>query len=649
MVMLGLEFHKEYCVFRMFSPEAEKAEVVLYESAREENGKAFLMKQEKDGIWNATIRETLENKFYMYRITDKQGKTSIGRDPYAVAVGINGSRSAIVDLEKTNPQDFEKYKKVALASPTDAVIYEAHIRDFTMGENIPFQYRGKFLGMIERGLKTKSGRSAGMDSLLELGITHIQILPFYDSAAVDEEKVDEAAYKGRKYNWGYDPHNYNVPEGNYATNPYDPSCRIRECKEMIAGFHKVGIGVIMDVVYNHTFSVEDGPFEKTAPGYFYRMNGTEYANGSGCGNEIASEKPMVRQYIKDSLKYWVKEYGVDGFRFDLMGLLDRQTMKEIGEELRRELRQDILLYGEPWQAGGSVLPYEQQMVKGAQRKLGIGVFNDNIRDALRGSTRGRDGAFVLGRKGFEREIVDSVKGSINTFADIPSESINYAGAHDDLNLWDKVITSLGQRQAEGFLNMQDGRLKRGNLEHALQRATLHHGITKDNLWENQAVRACVLADAIVLTSQGIPFMYAGDELLRSKYGDPNTYQSGDKINTIPWEDKDKFEPVYDFYRKLIAFRKQHPAFRMNSRQMVEEKLHIIYEKNGVVGYILGEYANGDTSRYLCVFYNGNSSEKQVQLPGGENWKILIQTPGEAHPKNGDNIVLAGTSMQIWEA
>lgn len=648
-MMLGLEFHKTHCVFRLFSPDAKQVKIVIYHDAKEEHGRTFPMEQGADGIWETVIRENLENRYYLYEVTDQNGVKRYGRDPYSIAVGVNGQRSAIVDLTKTDPEDFEQYKKVELASPTDAVIYEAHIRDFTMDEGIPFEHRGKFLGMIEHGLKTKEGKSAGIDSLKELGITHIQILPLYDSAAVDEEKVDDPEYTGRKYNWGYDPHNYNVPEGIYATDPYDPVCRIRECKEMIAGFHKAGIGVIMDVVYNHTYSVQDGPFEAVVPGYFYRMNGTEYANGSGCGNEIASERPMVRQYIKDSLKYWVKEYGIDGFRFDLMGLIDRQTMKEIGEELRRELRSDILLYGEPWQAGGSVLPYEQQMVKGAQRGIGIGVFNDNIRDALRGSTRGRDGAFALGRKGFEKEIAESVKGSIHTFAEIPSESINYAGAHDDLNLWDKIITALGMRQAEGFLNMQDGRLKRGNLENAIKRATLHHGITKQNIWNSKAARACVLADAVVLTSQGIPFLYAGDELLRSKYGDPNTYQSGDRINTICWNDKDRLEPVYEFYKSLIALRKAHPAFRMNSRKMVEEKLRVFCEKGNIVGYTLGEHANGDAAGYLCVFYNGNDTEKKIRLPFEADWKLLLATPGKTVKQEGIDVVLEGTSIQIWEA
>lgn len=647
--MLGAEFHKTYCVFRVFAPDARQVKTVIYNDAKEECGREFQMEKGKEDIWEVTVWEDLENQFYMYEVTGRNGTKRYGRDPYAVAVGVNGNRSAIVDLEKTNPDDFEKYKIIELASPTDAVIYEAHIRDFTMDENIPFKNRGKFLGMIEHGLKTKEGKTAGIDSLMELGITHIQILPIYDSAAVDEEKIDDPKDQGRKYNWGYDPHNYNVPEGMYATNPYDPGCRIRECKEMIAGFHKAGIGVIMDVVYNHTYSVEDGPFEAVAPGYFYRMNGNEYANGSGCGNEIASERPMVRQYIKDSLKYWVQEYGIDGFRFDLMGLLDRQTMKEIGEELRKELRQDILLYGEPWQAGGSVLPYEQQMLKGAQKGIGIGVFNDHIRDALRGSTRGRDRAFALGRKGFEKEIAESVKGSIHIFADRPSESINYAGAHDDLNLWDKMITALGQRQAEGFLNIQDGRLKKGNLQNAIQRATLHHGITKQNIWQNKAVRACTLANAIVLTAQGIPFLYAGDELLRSKYGDPNTYQSGDRINTICWNDKDKLEPVYEFYKTLIDLRKNHPAFRMNSREMVEEKLHVFCEKENIVGYTLGEYANGDPSKHLCVYYNGNDTEKRISFPFDADWELLLATPGKEIAREGTAIVLEGTSLQIWEA
>lgn len=648
---LGAEYRKEFCEFGVFAPDAEEVKVVLYLSQPVDyaSGKAYPMEADGEGIWRTSVEGDLENYIYMFCIKNQIGTAVYARDPYAFAVTANGRESVIIDLKKTDPEGFSEYKHVSLKSPVDAVVYEMHIRDFSMDGEIPFRYRGKFLSVVEQGLKTSQGRSAGIDALCELGITHVQILPFYDSAVVDETQVDNKDYKGQKYNWGYDPCNYNVPEGAYATNCQKSQTRIYECKKMIMEFHRVGIGVIMDVVYNHTYSIKDGPFEKTAPGYYYRKDGKRFANGSACGNEVASEKKMVRNYIINSLKLWVEEYGVDGFRFDLMGLIDVDTMRLAAEELRK-IKPDILLYGEPWQAGGSVLPEEKQTIKGKQRGLGFGVFNDNIRDGLRGSTRGRDGGFVIGRKGFEKIVAEGICGSVHTFAEHPGESINYAGAHDDLNLWDKVITSLGQRGAEGFLNIKDGRMVNKSLEKALKEVRPHHGITSENIWETKSVRACVLADSVVLLSQGVPFLYEGNEILNSKYGDANSYRSGDDINKLHWNDRDIFWKVFDFYQTVIAIRKAHPAFRMQSSAQVENHLQVVECRNGCVAFLISGNANGDKWKDIFVVFYSAQTDKTIFLPTDKEWKNALRMPDKHTQINaGDKVTkieFRETGMQI---
>lgn len=658
---LGVNYTAQKCEFGLFAPDVKKVSLVLYEDAGEYDeegnvashcgGRELPMKKTQDDIWRICVEEDLEQACYMYKLTDETGREQYARDPYAKAVTANGHRSVVLDLAKTDPEGFSQYKHVDNGSHTDAVVYELHVRDFSMDESVPFAHRGKFLAFTEKGLQTPGGHAAGIDSLKELGITHVQFQPIYDYAVVNELRVDEPGYQGQKFNWGYDPHNYNVPEGAYATDVIHPQARIKECKEMIMALHKAGIGVIMDVVFNHTFSIEDGPFGHIAPDYYYRKkpDGT-YSDGAACGNEVATERKMVRAYIKDSLKYWVEEYGIDGFRFDLMGLIDVDTMQEITDELRSECKSDIILYGEPWQAGGSVLAEEKQTLKGAQKDRGFGIFNDNIRDALKGSTRGRDGAFVQGRKGFEKEIAEGVCGSIHSIASQPTEVVNYAGAHDDLNLWDKVITTLGLRTKEGFLNMEQGKLKRGNFQQSIAKATLHQGITSENVWENKAVRACVLANSIVLTAQGIAFIHAGDEILRSKYGDANSFISPDAINKLQWQDKDRFYPVFQYYQKLITLRKKHPAFRMADRKEIMQHLEILTQKNGLVSLRITEHANGDEWKNIFIVYNGNEASQQMTLPLNGTWELAIELGTEEKQQNnlaGEEITIAGTSMMIW--
>ncbi len=631
---LGLTYTKEESVFKVWAPTAVQVFTVIYQDAGEYDeygyvkshtgGKAYEMYKE-DGIWQVRIPGNLDGLFYMYEVRFDDNKTYYKVDPYAVSVSANGQRGAIIDLNKTNPKDWDIYKYKQNKKPTDAVIMELHVRDFSHNKAVNFKYPGKFKAFTELGLKTPEGNLVGIDSLEELGITHVQLQPIFDYAFLNELKSDDDTYSGRKYNWGYDPANYNVPEGSYATNPSNPYVRVSEMKEMVAALHKKNIGVIMDVVYNHTFSIQNGPFQHIVPDYFYRKKSDgSFAEGSGCKNEIATQRPMVRKYILDSLKYWITEYGIDGFRFDLMGLIDVDTMEYISAKLRYEVRDDIIIYGEPWQAGGSVLPKAYQTLKGAQKGLAFAVFNDNFRNAIKGSNTGEVGAFAVGERDFEADIAEGVCGSIHTFTANPTETINYVTAHDDLNLWDKMVTSYKISDKEGFLHLDNGLLlNNGNIQEAVANATVHHDVIIGKVLKNDCVRSCLLANAVIMTSQGIPFFHAGDEFLRSKYGDFNSYRSPDCINEIRWQDKDKYMKVFRYYQGMIALRKAHPAFRMTISSKVEKQLFIYQKSDGVVCFGLKEWANGDPWRHIVVIYNNNKEEKIVKLPEDTKWNIVM--------------------------
>lgn len=631
---LGLTYTKNESIFKVWAPTAVQVNTVIYNDAGEYDhngyvtthagGKKYKMAEE-NGIWQVAIPGDLDGLFYMYEVTFPDNKSYYHVDPYAIGVSANGQRGAIIDLSKTNPKDWDIYKYHPNKKPTEAVIMELHVRDFSHNKAVKFQYPGKFKAFTELGLKTPQGNTAGIDSLTELGITHVQLQPIYDYALLNELRSDDDSYTGRRYNWGYDPANYNVPEGSYATDPANPYTRITELKEMVAALHKKNIGVIMDVVYNHTFSIHHGPFNRIVPDYFYRKNPDgSYASGSGCGNEIATERPMVRKFIFDSLKYWITEYGIDGFRFDLMGLIDVDTMEYISAKLRSEVRGDIILYGEPWQAGGSVLPEAYQTLKGAQKGLGFAVFNDNFRNAIKGDNTGDNGAFAVGKKGFEAEIVEGVCGSIHTFTANPTESINYVTAHDDLNLWDKIAMSYKIAHKEGFLQISNGiLLENGNIQEAVDKANIHHDVIPGKELENNCVRSCLLANAIILTSQGIPFFHGGDEFLRSKFGDHNSYRSPDCINEIRWTEKDKYIQVYKYYQGMIELRKEHPAFCMSIASKVEKQLFVYQKSDGIVCFGLKEWANGDSWRHIVVIYNNNNEEKTVLLPEDTTWNIVM--------------------------
>ena len=637
---LGLTYSTKKSSFKVWAPTATKVSLVLYNDEGIYNKKGIVtnhedalerpMKKQTRGVWNYIYLGDLDGKYYMYKVEFEDGKVNYAVDPYARAVSANGQRGAIIDLRKTDPKGFKDETRPDMAEATDAIIYELHVRDFSINRNSGIKNKGKYLAFTEEGTKNPDGLSTGIDHLRDLGITHVHLLPVYDFQTVNELKVDDPNYQGDKFNWGYDPQNFNVPEGSYSTNPKNPATRIREFKQMVNSLHKSGIGVVMDVVYNHTYDAEGSSFNKIVPGYYYRTDKAgNITNGSGTGNEIASERPMVRKFIKDSLSYWIREYNIDGFRFDLMGLIDVETMTQIEEDLHGEFGQDIIIYGEPWHAGGSPLPESNQTTKGKQRGKNFAVFNDNFRTAIKGSSDDELKGFATGQSGKEKEIIVGIRGAIDDFTDDPSETINYVTAHDNLNLWDKVIKTQGLELEEGFVDIDEGDLrghsasKYSSIEEAVAAATPHKSIAEENVLENETVRRSLLSNGIIMTSQGIPFFHAGDEILRTKFGDRNSYRSGDGINQVRWSDKTKFIDVFRYYKGLIELRKSHPAFRMVSPEMVNKKLNVFEESNNIVAFELSDNANGDIWNNIIVIYNGNRDKKSVRLPRNSDWNVVV--------------------------
>ncbi|MNS20283.1 Pullulanase precursor [compost metagenome] len=634
---LGVTYTSLESRFKVWAPTAAKVSLLLYEDAGTYNTEGFVtdhsdvrntvpMKRASCGVWSTVISGNLAGQCYMYKVEFADETSHIAIDPYAKAVTANGQRSVVIDLAASNPLRWAPAKKPVMLQPTDAVIYELHVRDFSIDESSGMVHKGQFKAFTELGVSTPDGLKSGIEHLKELGITHVQLLPCSDYATVNE--LPALGGNGLKplYNWGYDPQNYNVPEGSYSADPCDPVSRVREFKELVQALHDQGIRVVLDVVYNHTFSTDDGPFDKIVPGYYYRTTDTgRYTNASGVGNELASERPMVRKYILDSVRYWAEEFQVDGFRFDLMGLIDIGTMDEVTRMLRG-INPDILIYGEPWDMAGTTLPQEKKTLKGSQRNRGFGVFNDNFRIAIKGDSDGAHPGFATGEPGREGDIAVGVKGSIDTFAESPAESINYVTAHDNYILWDKVIAARGLIREMGMLDMQDGALRSGGCaEDAVNLAAPYQGIGEGpEVLRNELVRRTLLANAIILTSQGIPMIHAGDEILRTKYGDHNSYKSSDVINKIRWRNKRAFRHVFDYYKGLIRLRKAHPAFRMSTREAVTEHLQILHAEGNVVSFQIASHACGDIWNCIVVIYNADEEARDVRLPPNTgHWHIVV--------------------------
>ena len=589
-----MEYTPSVTSFHLWSPNADEVRLMLYEEA--EGGHAFQthhMQLGDDGTWHVDVNEDLKGKFYAFNV--KMQDEWLGDTPglFAKAVGINGHRGAIIDMVQTNPTGWENDRKPALRSVADVVVYEMHHRDFSIDASSGIEHKGQFLALTEQGTQSPEGLATGIDHLKELGVTHVHLLPSYDYASIDEH-----TFKDSHYNWGYDPQNYNVPDGSYATDPTQPVTRIMEFKQMVQALHQAGIRVVLDVVYNHTYNAATSAFEKTVPGYFYRMkpDGT-FANGSGCGNETASNRPMMRKFMVESVLYWMREYHLDGFRFDLMGIHDIATMNEIRQEAQK-LDPQVLIYGEGWAAETPQYAADSLAMKAnIARMPGIAAFCDEMRDGLRGPwDDDKKGAFLAGFPGHEESIkfgivgaishpqvkMDEVNYSNKAWAQEPVQMMSYVSCHDDMCLVDRLRTSVTD-------------LKGNDLE-----------------------KLDMLAQTAVLTSQGIPFIFAGEEVMRDKKFVHNSFQSPDSVNAINWHNKAKYQWVFNYYKGLIAMRKHHPAFRLGSAELVRQHLEFLpVEGSGVVAFRLKDHAGGDAWDNIIVVLNARRETAKIEVPEGK--------------------------------
>lgn len=583
---LGCRYSPEGAEFVLWAPTASEAAVVFYGTWDGPPLMEYPMKRGEKGVWRTTVGGDCHGRLYTYKV-NIDGRWNEAVDPYAKAVSVNGDRGAVIDLERTNPAGWNG-SKPDFVHPVDAIIYEMHIRDLTIHPSSGVLHKGKFLGACETGTTGPKGIPTGLDHIRSLGVTHVQLLPVYDFAteSVDETEPDQS------YNWGYDPKNYNAPEGSYATDPYDPETRIRELKTLIQTYHDNGLRVIMDVVYNHVYDAFRIHFTKLVPGYYFRYkNDGLFSNGSGCGNDTASERKMMRKFIVDSVLYWAREYHLDGFRFDLMGLHDIETMNEVRRRLD-EIDPSIVVLGEGWILPTELPEAERANQWNAWRMPGIGQFNDYIRDSLKGSVFSEnDPGFIGGKYGTDHEVKKGItacipyQDHIRGFAVEPVQSVSYVEAHDNHTLWDKLLLT----------NPQDD--------------------------ESVRKRRHMLATSIVMTSQGIAFLHAGQEFMRTKEGVENSYKSPDAINRMDWKRCAEFQDGVEHVRRLTGLRRRHPAFRMRSAEDIRR--HLVFENapGSCLAYTLRNHANGDPTKHLMVIHNANTYPVQVHLPLPGLWTV----------------------------
>ncbi len=600
---LGAVWTKDITRFRVWAPTASRVMINLYRSGDlEDLYQREPMLKDVKGTWIAGIEGDLNGVYYTYTVT-VDGETKEAVDPYARAVGVNGNRGMIIDLRGTDPSDFYEEQIPLFENATDAVIYELHIRDFSADVSSGMKYKGKYLAFTEEGTTNTYGEKTGVDYLVELGITHVHLLPSFDYHTVDETRLNE-----EQFNWGYDPKNYNVPDGSYSTDPYSGAVRIQEFKQMVHSLHKRGIRVVMDVVYNHTMEGEESNFNRIVPGYYYRLTPEGYfSNASGCGNETASERAMMRKFIIDSVVYWVQEYHIDGFRFDLMGIHDIQTMNELRRVLN-EIDPSILVYGEGWTGGLSPLPDWKRAIKNNIKNMnsGIAAFNDNLRDTIKGSVfQGSERGYISGRNGLEESVKFGVAASTwhqgvdygrvvyssnAPWAAEPTQTVNYTSAHDNLTLWDKLALSNPKDSHEMRLRMN------------------------------------LLSAAILFTCQGIPFFQAGEEFLRSKplneegtAFDDNSYRSPDMINSLKWDLLHGNHVAVEYYKGMIALRKQHRLLRLSKAEEIRVYLRFLdWTQPNVVSFLLS-----DEQEEICVMYNANQDAKTIHIPEGD-WSVYVK-------------------------
>lgn len=586
----GVEYSPKATTFHITtSPDVKKVNVLLSDTDSDSPTEQLTkqMKRVGAGKWELTVKSDLKGKYYLFSVYNSaQPDNTPGI--FAKAVGVNGKRGAIVDLRDTDPEGWADDVRPALSNPCDLVIYEMHHRDFSVDLSSGLKHKGKYLALTE---------PKAIEHLQRLGVNAVHILPSFDYASVDESKPDVP-----QYNWGYDPLNYNVPEGSYSTDAATPTTRIREFKQMVQALHRAGIRVILDVVYNHTFDINGSNFQKTYPDYFYRKTAEgKYSDGSGCGNETASEKPLMREFMKESVEYWIKEYHIDGFRFDLMGVHDIETMNEI-RAMVDQIDPSIYIYGEGWSAGSCAYPQEKLAMKANTKQLnGIGAFCDDMRDALRGPfSDDHKGGFLIGEPNQEESIKFGIVGAIahpqidmtkvnysrEAWTNEPSQMVAYVSCHDDMCLTDRL------------------------------RATVPY-ITDDEL-----IRLDLLAQTAVLTSQGVPFILSGEEMLRDKKSVHNSFRSPDSINRLDWNNLKRYPQVFDYYAGLIALRKAHPAFRMGKAEEVRKHLEFVDAPKGVVAFRLKDNAGGDAWSNIYVVLNSQKTPQNVKVAEGSYTTVV---------------------------
>lgn len=609
-----VSYSPKQTTFKLNAPK--KPTLRIYEAGK--GGKVekkIKMKQISENVWETTISGDLKGKFYTFDIG--RGETP---GVFAKAVGINGKRGAIVDMKTTNPSGWSNDRRLTLKSPADLIIYEMHHRDFSIDASSGLVNKGKFLALTEQ---------KAIKHLKELGVNAVHILPSYDFASIDESNTTTP-----QYNWGYDPLNYNVPEGSYSFDAEQPTRRIMEFKQMVQALHKAGIRVILDVVYNHTFDIEGGNFDRTFPMAYYRYTADgKPSNGSGCGNETASEKPLMRQFMLESMKYWAAEYHIDGFRVDLMGIHDIETMNLIRKELTA-IDPNIFIYGEGWTAGACAYPTEKLALKAHIKQMpGIAAFSDELRDALRGPfSDDKQAAFLGGIAGFEESIKAGIAGMIahpqvdytkvnytkEAWANEPTQMISYVSCHDDMCLVDRLKASI----PEAAYDMEE------------------------------VIRLNQLAQTAVFTSQGIPFMLSGEEMLRDKKGVHNSFNSSDEINHLDWNNLKKYPQVFAYYKGLIQMRKAHPAFRLGSAELVRKHLEFLPIQDCLVAFRLKNNAGGDKWNNIYVVLNGSTNLQSINIPKGKYTIVanngVINEAGIGEMEGGEVMIDAQTALILHD-
>ncbi|WP_345074529.1 type I pullulanase [Hymenobacter fastidiosus] len=618
---LGLTFVQGHAQLRVWAPTADALQLKLYAAGTGgEPVATYAMQQSAGGTWVYKLPAPAPGRFYVVQATIQGRQMAEVPDPYVHAVGLNGLRGAILDPATANPADWFDDRRPPLKQATDIVIGEAHVRDLTMHPQAGIAPRGKFLGVADTGTKGPGGVSTGLRHLQELGITHLHLLPTNDFASVDESRLAD-----NRYNWGYDPLHYSVPEGSYATDPADPAARIREFRQLVQTLHRRDLRLVLDVVYNHTANAARSSFDQLVPGYYYRQNPDgRYSDATACGNEVASERTMVRKLIVESVAYWAREYHVDGFRFDLMGVLDIRTMRAVRVALD-EIDHSIFVYGEGWTAGASPLPETERAVKANLPKLDrVAAFGDELRDGVKGHyARQTEPGFASGQPGLEESVkfgivaatqhpqLDYAKVNYSkaAWANEPGQAINYVACHDDRVLWDKLtVANPGATEAE-------------------------------------LIRMDLLSNTIVFTSQGVPFLPVGDEFLRTKGGSHNSYNLPDSVNQLDWARKSQYPGVLAFYQQLIAMRRAHPAFRLPTRALVQQHLHFLPAMPAnTIGYQLQNHAGGDAWGTITVLFNGNRAPTAVPVPAGAYTVVL--RGAELNTKGLEKLTHAGQSLSL---